>query len=109
MKGGVEEDQTKLIQDKLHATAYSRQVIEDEVGPVEQEIASLPTKLFREIFTNQGVKPDCLSAEIEARLRPHLQRQVELKPWRREEFQRDHRAFIKARQPSSPPSCPPFS
>jgi hypothetical protein len=88
-------DQTELVQTELQATAYTRQVIEEEVCLVEQHIANLPTELSRETVGNQRVKPDKLSADMESRLLPHLQRQIELEPLKREELQSDHRAFVK--------------
>ena len=92
----VMEDQSELIQDELQATAYARQVLEEEVGLVEQEIASLPMNLSREIIANQRIKPDQISAQMETRLKLHLQRQIGLEPERRDELQRDHRAFIRS-------------
>ena len=83
----VVEDQADLIQEELQVTTYSRQVLVEEIDLVEQEIASLPRNLSREVVTNQRVKPDCLTAELEARLSPHLQKQITLEPDRREELQ----------------------
>ena len=91
----VLEDQSEFIQEEHQATAYSRQVLEEEVGLVEQEIASLPTNLSMEIISHQRVMLDRLSADMEDRLSSHLQRQIELEPRRRDELQRDHRTFIE--------------
>ena len=91
----VVEDQADLIQDELQATTYSRLVIEEEVGLLEQGIASLPRNLSREVVTNQRVRPDRLAAEMEGRMKPHLQNQISLEPGRREELQRNHHTFIK--------------
>jgi hypothetical protein len=88
-------DHSSQIEAALQALTFTRQRIEDDVFLVEQNIAKLAPDLSRETVSNQRVKPDQLSSDMEDRLIPHLQRQVQLEPLKREELTSDHRAFVK--------------
>ena len=88
-------DKADQVDSVLQAVTFARQRIEDEVCLAEENIAELSSKLSRDTVSNHRVQPDQLSSSIENRLAPLLQRQVELEPQKREEFQSSHRAFLR--------------
>ena len=91
-------DPTVQIQTELQSTAYSRQRIELEVQVMEQYFSALPGDLSGETVSNERVKPDHLAATLETRLWPHLQKQIDLEPLRRNDLQSDHLAFIASQE-----------
>ena len=88
-------DHPGQVETALQAATFTRLRIEDEVCLVEENIAKLSSELSSETVSNHRVKPDQLSTRMEDRLMPHLQRQVELEPERREELESSHRSFLK--------------
>ena len=88
-------DHSGQVETALQAATFTRLRLEDEVCMVVENIAKLPSELSSETVSNHRVKPDQLSNRMEDRLMPHLQRQVELEPQRREELESSHRVFLK--------------